>query len=76
MSDLSTQFFHSEDLFCISTLFHGRHTSETAAKNESHLVKLERVHALQRANVEYNIFPASFKEVTLQVLFTARNTEF
>lgn len=68
MSDLSAQFFHSEDLFCISTLSHGRHTSKTAATSESHTVKPARVSALRRENVEYNTLPASLKEVTLLLL--------
>lgn len=68
MSDLSTQFFHSEDLFRISTLSHGRHTSETAAKSANHIVKPEGVHELQRENVENNMLLARPKEVTLLVL--------
>lgn len=66
MSDLSAQFFHSEDLFCISTLSHGRHTSK--AKSESHSVIPTRVSALRSENVEYNTLTAGLKEVTLLLL--------
>lgn len=65
---LVSPVFYSEDLFCISTLSHGRHTSKTAAKGESHIVKPARVHAPQRENVEYSMLPASLKEVTLLTL--------
>lgn len=68
MSDLSALFFHLEDLFCISTLSHGRHTPKSAAKSESHIVKPERDKELQGENVEYNMLPASLKEVMLLIL--------
>jgi len=72
MSDLSTQFFHSKDQFCISTLPHGRHTSKVASKSESYIVKPARVHVLQREYVEYI---ASLKEVTLLMLGNDSETE-
>lgn len=68
MSDLSAQFFHLEDLFCISTLSHERHTPKSAAKSESHTMKPERDNELPGKSVEYDMLPASLKEVMFLIL--------